>query len=149
MIQELKTLIESILDGNNQPLYSIEYEETKMMNLKADEKSLDARFAYIEEFIQGSYTRAKLQYGGWGQTQKITQVQIYFCRFGELQSSAMDRDAIRSQIESEIVLPFMNKYNDAGIFDRVDNWKFYTPLPRFDANEVSVMLQFNCNQNMC
>ena len=144
MIQELKTLIESIEDGNTlSPLYPVEYEENKMMNLKADEKSLDARFAYIEEFVQGSYTREKFVF------QKITQVQIYFCRFAEFQNSAMDRENLRNQIESEIVRPFMNAYNDSGIFDRVDNFKFYTPLPRFDANEVSIMLQFDCKQNMC
>ena len=144
MIQELKTLIESIEDGNTlSPLYPVEYEENKMMNLKADEKSLDARFAYIEEFVQGSYTRPKFVF------QKITQVQIYFCRFAEFQNSAMDRENLRNQIESEIVRPFMNAYNDSGIFDRVDNFKFYTPLPRFDANEVSIMLQFDCKQNIC
>ena len=138
MIQELKTLIET-----SNPLYEVEYEENKMMNLKADEKSLDARFAYIEEFVQGSYTRPKYV------LEKITQVQIYFCRFAEFQNSAMDRENLRNQIESEIVLPFMRRYNDSGIFDRVDNFKFYTPLPRFDANEVSIMLQFDCKQNIC
>ena len=144
MIQELKTLIESIEDGNTlSPLYPVEYEENKMMNLKADEKSLDARFAYIEEFVQGSYTREKFVF------QKITQVQIYFCRFAEFQNSAMDRENLRNQIETEMVLPFMRRYNDSGIFDRVDNFKFYTPLPRFDANEVSIMLQFDCKQNIC
>jgi hypothetical protein len=138
MIQELKTLTET-----SNPLYEVEYEENKMMNLKADEKSLNARFAYIEEFVQGSYTRTKFQ------KQKITQVQIYFCRFAEFQNSAMDRETLRNQIESEIVFPFMERYNASGIFDRVDNFKFYTPLPRFDANEVSIMLQFDCKQNMC
>jgi len=144
MINEIKTLIESIDDGNLQkPLYPVEYEENKMMNLKADEKTLDSAFAYIEEFTQGSYTREKYV------QQKITQVQIYFCRFAEYQTSAIEREAIRSQIESEIIFPFMAKYNECGIFDRVDSFKFYTPLPRFDANEVSIMLQFDCKQNRC
>ena len=141
MIQEIKTLIESIGVVNSLPLYPVEYEENKMMNLKVDDKGLDARFAYIEEFTQGSYSREKFV------PQKVTQVQIYFCRFGEFQSSAMDREAIRSVIESEIVFPFMEAYNNSMKFDVVNEWKFYTPLPRFDANEVSIMLQFNCKQN--
>ena len=142
MITEIKILIESVEDGElKKPLYPVEYEENRMMNLKADEKTLDAAFAYIEEFTQGSYTRDKFV------PQKTTQVQIYFCRFTELETSAVEREAIRSQIESEIIFPFMKAYNESGVFDRVDSWKFYTPLPRFDANEISIMLQFNCKQN--
>jgi len=142
MINEIKTLIESIEDGNLlKPLYPVEYEENRMMNLKADEKTLDSAFAYIEEFTQGIYERKPFV------PQKTTQVQIYFCRFADFQTSAVEREAIRSQIESEIIFPFMQKYNECGTFDRVDSWKFYTPLPRFDANEISIMLQFNCKQN--
>jgi len=138
MIEELKTIVTT-----SNALYEVQYEESKMMNLKADEKHSNARFAYIEEFTQGSYTRDKFV------PQKTTQVQIYFCRFGEFHSSAMDRETLRSQIETEIVLPFMQKYNDSHLFDRIDNWKFFTPMPRFDANEVSIMLQFDCKQNRC
>jgi len=144
MINELKTIIESVEDGNLlKPLYSVEYEESRMMNLTVDEKTLDAAFAYIEEFTQGSYSKPKFV------KQKVTQVQIYFCRFGEMDSTSVQREAIRSQIESEMIFPFMEKYNASGLFERVDTWKFYTPLPRFDANEISIMLQFDCKQNIC
>lgn len=136
MITELKTIITS-----SNPLYEVEYEESKMINLKADEKSLDARFAYIEEFTQGKYVREKFI------LQKTTQVQIYFCRFAEFESTAVEREAIRSAIESEIVFPFMKAYNDSHSFDVVNDWTFYSPLPRFDANEVSIMLQFNCRED--
>ena len=145
MINEIETIIRacagSTVNHVHVPLYEVEYEENKMMNLKVDEKSLDARFAYIEEFTQGTYEKKPFV------PQKTTQVQIYFCRFGSMHSTAVEREAIRSQIESEIIFPFMKAYNDSGIFDRVDSWKFYTPLPRFDANEISIMLQFNCKQN--
>lgn len=138
MISEIQDIINGTGAG-----YDVTYEESSMMNLKADEKNSNARFAYIEEFTQGNYTRDKFV------PQKTTQVQIYFCRFGEFHSSAMDRETLRSQIESEVVLPFMQKYNDSHLFDRIDNWKFFTPMPRFDANEVSIMLQFDCKQNRC
>jgi len=147
MLAELKTIVETCatvtVNEVVSPLYPVEYEENRMMNLNADEKSLDARFAYIEEFVSGAYAKGKFV------KQKTTQVQIYFCRFCELQNTAMEREALRNQIESEAVLPFMEAYNNSGKFDRVDIFKFYTPLPRFDANEVSIMLQFDCKQNMC
>lgn len=38
----------------------------------------------------------------------------------------------------------MDKYNASGVFDKVDTFKFATPSLRFDANEVSIMLQFDC-----
>ena len=138
MIEEIKTLITT-----SNPIYEVEYEESRMMNLNADEKGLNAAFAYIEEFVQGSYTKEKFF------RNKTTQVQVYFCRFAEMHNSAKDREAIRTRIENEIVLTFMEKYNASGFFTQVDSFKFFTPLPRFDANEVSIMLQFDCKQKMC
>ena len=147
MLTELKAIVETCatvtVDDVVKPLYPVEYEESKMINVTVDEKALYAKFAYIEEFTSGTYDKVKFI------KQKSTQVQIYFCMFCEFENTAMDRDALREQIESEIVLPFMNAYNASGRFDVVDTFKFYTPLPRFDANEVSIMLQFDCKQNMC
>ena len=147
MLSELKTIVETCatvtVDDVVKPLYPVEYEESKMINVTVDEKALGAKFVYIEEFTSGTYDKVKFI------KQKSTQVQIYFCQFCAFQNTAMDRDALREQIESEIVLPFMNAYNASGKFEIVDTFKFYTPLPRFDANEVSIMLQFDCKQNMC
>ena len=39
--------------------YICSYDESKMMNVKADCMSRDSGFAYIEEFTQGSYKREK------------------------------------------------------------------------------------------
>lgn len=147
MLSELKTIVETCatvtVDDVVKPLYPVEYEESKMINVTVDEKALGAKFAYIEEFTTGAYDKAKFM---WSES---TQVQIYFCRFCEFQNTAIEREAIREAIKSEIVKPFMNAYNASGRFDVVDTFKFYTPLPRFDANEVSIMLQFDCKQNMC
>lgn len=157
MINELKQIIESItynvseaieatehseaIPAVTAPLYPVEYEEMRMMNLKADEKSSDSRFAYIEEFVEGNYVKTKFI------PQKTTVAQIYFCRFIEFGGTAIEREAIRSQIEREIIFPFIEAYNDSHLFDKVQDWKFFTPPPRFDANEISVMLQFNCTQD--
>lgn len=136
MIQEIKDLIQSV-----NPLYEVEYEENRMMNLRVDEKTSSARFAYIEEFVSGTYERNKYV------PQKTTRMQLYFCRFCEMHNSALDREFIRNEIEKEIIFPFIKKYNDSGFFDRVEIWNFVSALPRFDANEISVMLQFDCKQN--
>lgn len=138
MITQLKEIIAAA-----NPDYIVEFEENKMMNVKADEYALGAKFAYIEEYNQGTYSKEKFF------KKKTTQVQIYFCRFIDLAVDASDRELIREQIESEIVLPFMNAYNDSPAFELVNTWRFYTPLPRFDSNEVSIMLQFDCVETMC
>ena len=147
MLTELKAIVETCatvtVDDVVKPLYPVEYEEGKMINVTVDEKALGARFAYIEEFTSGAFSKPKYM---WSES---TQVQIYFCRFCEFQNTAIEREAIREAIKSEVVKPFMNAYNASGKFDIVDTFKFYTPLPRFDANEVSIMLQFDCKQNMC
>lgn len=138
MITQLKQIIqESNAD------YIVEFEENRMMNVKVDEYSKDAKFAYIEEYISGSYVKEKFLH------KKSIQVQIYFCMFTELHVDAIEREAIREQIESDIVIPFMERYNSSGIFDKVTTFKFATPLPRFDANEVSIMLQFDCKKIKC
>jgi len=138
MITELKQIIQE-----SNLAYIVEFEESKMMNVKADEYPMGAKFAYIEEYISGSYTKEKYFH------KKILQIQVYFCMFTELQVDAIQRETIREQIESEMVIPFMDKYNASGAFDKVDTFKFLTPLPRFDANEVSIMLQFDCKKVKC
>lgn len=137
MLATIKNLITT-----SNPLYEVEYEESHMMNLKADQKTRDARFAYIEEFTQGTYTKPKFV------NQKTRILQIYFCRFCDIKSNAEEREAIRDEIETEVIIPFMKNYNDSHKFDEVTRWVFYTPLPRFDANEVSVMLQFECKKDL-
>jgi hypothetical protein len=137
MLTELKQIIASA-----NAAYIVEYEEASMMNIAADEIKRDQPWAYIEEFVQGNYAKKM------GNT-KTTQTQVYFCRFAEMQCTAEQREAIRAQIEAEIVIPFMAKYNSSGLFSHVDVFKFFTPLPRFDANEISIMLQFDCTKRLC
>jgi len=138
MIQKLKSIIQS---ANTD--YLVEFEESSMMNIKVDEYPAGAKFAYIEEYRQGKYFKESYV------NKKATTFQIYFCKFTEFQNNADDREQLRNEIESEIVLPFMEKYNKSGLFEKVDVFQFYTPLPRFDANEVSIMLQFEAKETKC
>ena len=101
-------------------------------------------FCYIEEFRQGKYNKAL---HGW--FSKSTKVQLWFCKIGQFHSDALKRELLRSDIEQEIVLPFIKQVNGTGLFKTIDTFEFFTPPPRFDMNEVSIMLQFNLDEVSC
>ncbi|GHT33973.1 hypothetical protein FACS189434_09340 [Bacteroidia bacterium] len=118
--------------------YTVEYEESSMMNIRTDEYPSDANFVYIEEFRTGKYV-----FGKYGQKTRVMKMQIYFCKFTQMQNNAIQREALRDVITAEIVEPFMELY-DKSEFQAVETWGVSYPLARFDANEVSVMLEFDC-----
>jgi hypothetical protein len=126
------------------PSYTVIYEEKHMMNVRADELQRNAGFAYIEEFIRGRYQQERYR-----PASKTMQMQIYFSRFADMHADAMTREALRTQIETEIILPFMKQYEKSAYFNPVDAWNIYYPFPRWDANEVSVMLEFGCKVQVC
>lgn len=138
MIQKLKSIIQSA-----NPDYLVEFEESSMMNVKVDNYPDGAKFTYIEEYRQGRYFKESYV------NKKATIFQIYFCKFTEFQNDADEREKLRNEIESEIVLPFMESYNKSGLFEKAEIFQFYTPLSRFDANEVSIMLQFEVKETKC
>jgi hypothetical protein len=117
--------------------YRVEYEERDMMNVKADGIGCSQPFAYIEEFRQGEYGKT----GYW--RSKTARVEIWFCRLCQLENDARVREAMREAIEAEMVLPFIAEYKKERGLVYPETWRWYTPPPRFDANEVSVMLQFD------
>jgi len=144
LVEKIKVICEQV-----NPDYIFEYEENAMMNIKADDYARGDRFVYVEEFTQGRYVVEGYR------KKKVTRVQIWFCRLflsvdengkltgNEMHNNAIQREQIRNEIESEIVLPFMAKFPD------IESWQFFTPLPRFDANEVSIMLQFEYKNDIC
>lgn len=138
MYKELKELIETTNSS-----YQVFFEESSMMNIRVDELNADDSFAYIEEYTQGQYNQSKFG------KKKSMRVQIYFCKFSELYSNALERQCARTKIEKEIVEPFMDNYNQLGIFKKAETFTVRYPLVRFDANEVSVMLEFDCIENVC
>lgn len=121
--------------------YSATYEESSMQNIVVD--GITSKFVYIEEFRQGRYYKDRFI------RKKSTIVQIWFCKFCEMHNMASEREELRDSIESEIVIQFMKLYNESPIFENVDEFKFFTPPPRFDANEVSIMIEFNCTERKC
>jgi hypothetical protein len=138
MLSKLEEIIKRV-----NPEYAVEYDELSMMNVRADEIAYTQPFAYIEEFTKG-------EYGKQGYfNQKTVEAQIWFCRFAQMQNTARERESLRKQIETEMIVPFMEEYKKESGLWQPQTWKFFTPPPRFDANEVSIMLQFDFKTLKC
>ncbi len=142
--------------------YYATYEESSMMNVIADNLKYQSNsilyeerdnvilpnpflgFAYIEEFTRGSYGGQSAYWNG-----KTTQLQIWFCKFTQIHENAIERGKRREEIESEIVLPFIEAFKLEKHFKPLSVWNWYTPPPRFDSNEVSIMLEANVTEVNC
>ena len=135
--------LEEIIKQSN-PNYVVDYEESSMMNVKADEMPVDRAGVYIEEFRRGKFVDLRFR-----EKAKQVVIQIYFFRFVQFQNNAIEREKVRERIENEIVLPFIENYNNSSAFESVPEFGVHYPMPRFDANEVSVMLEFNCIMKQC
>ena len=117
--------------------YEVVYDEATMFNVQADAFETNYKFAYIEEFREGEIS-------GKYNLNESTKMQIAFGQITKIQLTALEREEIRDTIKQEIVMPFIEAFNSSNVFEKVNSFKTYTPLARFDANEVSVILEFNC-----
>lgn len=144
--------IEQLLTQAN-PCYQVIYEESSLMNVRADQLDETANFVHIEEFRRGIYIDRK-----YGPKQKQIVMQLYFSKITQMHANAIQRECLRNQIETEIVLPFISLYEESPWFSPIAastanpsgiTWAISYPLPRFDANEVSIMLEFTCAENVC
>ena len=122
------------------PEYGFEFEQSKMMNLKADNSSFPCVF--FEEYTDGKILI------GLG-VKKSVLVELSFMRLTTMHNNAEDRELLREQIEAEAVMPFINKLNESGIFEPVKEFTCLSEPPRFDANVVSVMLRFWVTYRAC
>lgn len=104
------------------------------MNALADDSVFPCIF--FEEYKEGAY---ELKY----YVEKRTRIQLYFSKLCQLDNTAEERERIRETIEAEAVRPFIGAYNQSPLVASVSQWQFFTPPPRFDANEVSIMLQWD------
>ena len=125
------------------PNYEVSFEEGRMMNVAADTIERYKGFAYIEEYRQGYYS-----FRGYKKT-RTTRIQIYFCKFVGFQDNAINRELMREKIEEEAVLPFITMMNENDNFKQIERFDVGTPLPRFDANEVSIKLEFDLTSTIC
>ena len=121
--------------------WGFQFDDRQLMNIKAD----DARFplVFFEEYREGKYAVKYL-------SEKTTVVELYFCKLCAMHDDGAEREKLREEIETEAVIPFIRAFkNHPEIFGDIEEFKFYTPPPRFDANEVSIMLKFNAKLIQC
>ena len=121
------------------PDWEFRFNDRQSMNVEADDILFP--FVFFEEYREGNY-RCKHFFD------KTTKCELYFCK--RLATDEGDRrEALRDEIEVEAVVPFIKAFNDSGIFQKVVEWKFFAAPPRFDAAEVSIMLQFDAVTTSC
>lgn len=135
----LDKIIQILNDAN--PNYKVIYEEAHMMNVKVDDLNRQDSFIYIEEFTQGQIVIERYR-----RIEKM-RAQIYFSKFANMHGRAIRREELRSQIKAEAMYPFINAYEN--VFGSKAVWNIYYPFPRWDGNEVSVMLEFDYESEIC
>ena len=133
MLKKIKNIIEQANAD-----YVVEYDEGNMFNIRADGFARGTKYAYIEEFKEG-----EINMQGNFEADKL-RLNIYFSVIPEQELNAIGREQIREAIKAEIVKPFIKAFIDSHHFSSNKLFKYYYPLSRFDANEVSVMLDFEC-----
>lgn len=170
MILDIITLIRDIVKMVN-PLAVFECDQARMLNVKVDTMErfvtdsdgnrVSSDFVYVEEPTTGYYD---IPYRGH-QNQR-TIMQIYFCKFEPMANDAykgntkfsknsptVGRLELKSQIEEQMVRPFLYLLKTSQLVKQypeiMNTVRVLYPSARFDANEVSVGLEFTFKQDWC
>lgn len=170
MILDIITLIRDIVKMVN-PLAVFECDQARMLNVKVDTMErfvtdsdgnrVSSDFVYVEEPTTGYYDTP---YRGYP-TQR-TIMQVYFCKFEPMANDAYKGDTkfsknsptvgrleLKSQIEEQMVRPFLYLLKTSQLVERypeiMNTVRVLYPSARFDANEVSVGLEFTFKQDWC
>ncbi|MDR2066110.1 MAG: hypothetical protein LBP85_10450 [Prevotellaceae bacterium] len=137
------TILEAIKEICNTavPTWKLYFDDRQLMNVKADSSPFPLIF--FEEYRQGNY---RIKYF----IEKTTLVELYFCKLCPMHNNGTEREHLRVQIEAEAIMPFIREFKRrSDLFEDISEFKFFTPPPRFDANEASIMLQFNAKLVQC
>ena len=170
MILDIITLIRNMVKMVN-PLAVFECDQARMLNVKVDTMErfvtdsdgnrTSSDFVYVEEPTTGYYDTP---YRGYP-TQR-TIMQVYFCKFEPMANDAYKGDTkfsknsptigrleLKNQIEEQMVRPFLYLLKSSPLVlrypDIMNTVRVLYPSPRFDANEVSVGLEFTLKQDWC
>lgn len=170
MILDIITLIRNMVKMVN-PLAVFECDQARMLNVKVDTmerfvtdsdgNQTSSDFVYVEEPTTGYYDTP---YRGYP-TQR-TIMQVYFCKFEPMANDAYKGDTkfsknsptigrleLKNQIEEQMVRPFLYLLKSSPLVlrypDIMNTVRVLYPSPRFDANEVSVGLEFTFKQDWC
>lgn len=170
MILDIITLIRNMVKMVN-PLAVFECDQARMLNVKVDTMErfvtdsdgnrVSSDFVYVEEPTTGYYDTP---YQGYP-TQR-TIMQVYFCKFEPMANDAYKGDTkfsknsptigrleLKNQIEEQMVRPFLYLLKNSQLVKQfpeiMSTVRVLYPSPRFDANEVSVGLEFTFKQDWC
>lgn len=170
MILDIITLIRNMVKMVN-PLAVFECDQARMLNVKVDTmerfvtdsdgNQTSSDFVYVEEPTTGYYDTP---YRGYP-TQR-TIMQVYFCKFEPMANDAYKGDTkfsknsptigrleLKNQIEEQMVRPFLYLLKSSPLVlrypDIMNTVRVLYPSARFDANEVSVGLEFTFKQDWC
>lgn len=170
MILDIITLIRDIVKMVN-PMAVFECDQARMLNVKVDTMErfvtdsdgnrVSSDFVYVEEPTTGYYDTP---YRGYP-TQR-TIMQVYFCKFEPMANDAYKGDTkfsknsptigrleLKNQIEEQMVRPFLYLLKNSQLVkqypDIMNTVRVLYPSSRFDANEVSVGLEFTFKQDWC
>ena len=170
MILDIITLIRDIVKMVN-PLAVFECDQARMLNVKVDTMErfvtdsdgnrVSSDFVYVEEPTTGYYDTP---YRGYP-TQR-TIMQVYFCKFEPMANDAYKGDTkfsknsptigrleLKNQIEEQMVRPFLYLLKNSQLVKQfpeiMSTVRVLYPSSRFDANEVSVGLEFTFKQDWC
>lgn len=170
MILDIVTIIRKMVKMVN-PLAVFECDQARMLNVKVDTMErfvtdsdgnrTSSDFVYVEEPTTGYYDTP---YRGYP-TQR-TIMQVYFCKFEPMANDAYKGDTkfsknsptvgrleLKSQIEEQMVRPFLYLLKTSQLVKQypeiMNTVRVLYPSPRFDANEVSVGLEFTFKQDWC
>lgn len=170
MILDIITIIRNMVKIVN-PLAVFECDQARMLNVKVDTMErfvtdsdgnrTSSDFVYVEEPTTGYYDTP---YRGYP-TQR-TIMQVYFCKFEPMANDAykgntkfsknsptVGRLELKSQIEEQMVRPFLYLLKTSQLVKQypeiMNTVRVLYPSARFDANEVSVGLEFTFKQDWC
>lgn len=170
MILDIITIIRDMVKVVN-PLAVFECDQARMLNVKVDTMErfvtdsdgnrVSPDFVYVEEPTTGYYDTP---YRGYP-TQR-TIMQVYFCKFEPMANDAykgntkfsknsptVGRLELKSQIEEQMVRPFLYLLKTSQLVKQypeiMNTVRVLYPSARFDANEVSVGLEFTFKQDWC
>ena len=170
MILDIITIIRNMVKMVN-PLAVFECDQARMLNVKVDTMErfvtdsdgnrTSSDFVYVEEPTTGYYDTP---YRGYP-TQR-TIMQVYFCKFEPMANDAYKGDTkfsknsptigrleLKNQIEEQMVRPFLYLLKNSQLVkqypDIMNTVRVLYPSSRFDANEVSVGLEFTLKQDWC
>ena len=170
MILDIITLIRNMVKMVN-PLAVFECDQARMLNVKVDTMErfvtdsdgnhTSSDFVYVEEPTTGYYDTP---YRGYP-TQR-TIMQVYFCKFEPMANDAYKGDTkfsknsptigrleLKNQIEEQMVRPFLYLLKTSQLVKQypeiMNTVRVLYPSSRFDANEVSVGLEFTFKQDWC